>query len=291
MDTFAGVKDVELNAGLSVVVDSAGAIAADKVAMGPFMEVMMTSSTTKMVIGGVCVTHAANTSKTKIHMDVASRVMHVSDASIYIEGGFGKLALSTGAYGGSVSGIGSAGDEVNVDGDLNATLSSVSFMGMTGTGAVAVDSINLAGRPNYAFGTSIDLLGLTIAVEMEDEQATVGYIDKWDAATSYDLNGMSVGIATDSDMDWAMSLGYELMGFSMSSVVENVAPGGGEKSGLSIDTSFSTSLNGVGISVSLNEDLAMTLGASYSMGGSGLNIYVKYSQADEGGKIGATMSF
>ena len=94
---------------------------------------------------------------------------------------------------------------------------------------------------------------------MEDEQATTGYIDKWDAATSYDLNGMSVGIATDSAKDWAMSLGYELMGFSMSSVVENVAPGGGEKSGLSIDTSFSTSLNGIGISVSLDENLAMSL--------------------------------
>ena len=88
-----------------------------------------------------------------------------------------------------------------------------------------------------------------------------------------------------------MSLGYELMGFSMSSVVENVAPGNGEKSGLSIDTSFSTSLNGIGISVSLDEDLAMTLGASYSMGNSGLTMYVNYSQADEGGKIGATMSF
>ena len=88
-----------------------------------------------------------------------------------------------------------------------------------------------------------------------------------------------------------MSLGYELLGFSMSSVVENVAPGGGEKSGLSIDTSFSTSLNGVGISVGLDENLAMSLGASYSMGGSGLSIYVKYSQADNGGKIGATMSF
>ena len=295
MNTEDGTNDVKaVLESMAVTVDDDGStIAADTVAMGPFMEVMMTSSTTKMVIGGVCVTHAANTSKTKIHMDVASRVMHVSDASIYIEGGFGKLSLSTGAYGGSVSGIGSAGDQVKIDGDLNATLSSVSFMGMTGSGAVAVDSISLAQRPNYAFGTSIDLLGLTFAVEMEDEQGdgTTGYIDKWDAATSYDLNGMSVGIATDSAKDWAMSLGYELMGFSMSSVVENVAPGGGEKSGLSIDTSFSTSLNGIGISVSLDENLAMSLGASYSMGNSGLTMYVNYSQADEGGKIGATMSF
>ena len=290
MNTEDGSTTVALS-DMDVTVDNGGSIEADTVAMGPFMEVMMTSSTTKMVIGGVCVTHAANASETKIHMDVASRVMHVSDASIYIEGGFGKLSLSTGAYGGSVSGIGSAGDQVKVDGAVNATLSSVSFLGFSGHGAVAVDSINLAGRPNYAFGTSTNLLGLTIAVEMEDEQGTTGYIDKWDAATSYDLNGMSVGIATDSNKDWAMSLGYELLGFSMSSVVENVAPGGGEKSGLSIDTSFSTSLNGVGISVGLDENLAMSLGASYSMGGSGLNIYVNYSQADQGGKIGATMSF
>ena len=291
MDTVLGNNDVKLAADKNVTVHNDGVIAAAKVAMGPFMEVMMTSSTTKMVIGGVCVTHKAKKSKTAFYMDVASRVMHVSDASIYIEGGFGKLSISTSAYGGSVGGIGNAGDEVKIDGDLNATLSSVSFMGLNGHGAVALDTVNLAGRPNYSFGTSIDLLGLTMAVEMEDEQATVGYIDVWDAATSYDFNGMAVGIATDSDGDWAMSLGYELMGFAMSSVVENVAPGNSEKSGLSIDTSFSTSLNGVGISVSLDEDLAMTLGASYTMGNSGLTMYVNYSQATSGGKIGATMSF
>ena len=63
------------------------------------------------------------------------------------------------------------------------------------------------------------------------------------------------------------------------------------KAGLNIDTTLSTSLNGVGISVGLDEDLAWSIGASYSMGSSGLNIYVNYSQADNGGKIGATMSF
>jgi hypothetical protein len=292
MDTAAGAVDVSIAAGKVVNVDATGAITADSVAMGPFMEVMMTSSTTKMVIGGVCVTHAASKTETAIHMDVASRVLHVSDASIYIEGGFGKLSVSTSNYGGSVAGIGSAGDEVEVSGDLVATLSSVSFMGLNGHGAVALDTVSLAGRPNYSFGTSIDLLGLTFAVEMEDEQNDPNtYIDVWDAATSYDFNGMAVGIATDSEGDWAMSLGYELLGFSMSSVVENVAPGNSEKSGLSIDTSFSTSLNGVGITVALDEDLAMTLGASYTMGNSGLTMYVNYSQSEGGGKIGATMSF
>jgi hypothetical protein len=290
----------------NAIVDADGAIDADKIFMGPFMEVMMTSSTTKMVVGGVCVTNAREASKTNIHMDVVSRVLHVSDASIYIEGGFGKLSVGTGAYGGSVAGVGGAGDQVKIDGNLNATLSSVSFMGLAGSGAVALDTINLGQRPNYAFGTSVDLLGLTIAVEMEDNATvaddpattavdesagTTGWIDLWDAGTSYDLNGMSVAVATDSSGAWAMSLGYELLGFSMSSVVENIAKGGSEKAGLNIDTSFSTSLNGVGISVGLDEDLAWTIGASYTMGNSGLSMYVGYAQADEGGKIGATMSF
>ena len=284
---------VNIDAG-NATVDTKGEVDADKIFMGPFMEVKMTSSTTKMVVGGVCVTNAFTASKTNIHMDVVSRVLHVSDASIYIEGGFGKLSVGTSAYGGSVAGVGGAGDQVKVDGALNATLSSVSFMGLSGSGAVAVDSINLGQRPNYAFGTSVDLLGLTFAVEMEDEQVTSGanaYIDKWDAATSYDLNGMSVAIATDSAGAWAMSLGYELLGFSMSSVVENIATGNGEKAGLNIDTTFATNLNGVGISVALDEELAWSIGASYTLGNSGLSMYVNYSQADQGGKIGAKMSF
>ena len=286
----AGVVQVDLVNGTGAIAN----ITADKVFMGPFMEVKMTSSTTKMVVGGVCVTNQFDKTDTKIHMDVASRVMHVSDASIYIEGGFGKLSVGTGAYKGSVAGVGGAGDQVEIAGDLNATLSSVSFMGLSGSGAVAVDSINLGQRPNYAFGTSVDLLGLTFAVEMEDEQVTSGdnkYIDKWDAGTSYDLNGMSVAIATDSAGAWAMSLGYELLGFSMSSVVENIATGKGEKAGLNIDTTFATNLNGVAISVALDEELAWSIGASYTMGNSGLSMYANYSQADQGGKIGAKMSF
>jgi hypothetical protein len=288
---------MKIVAGTKVVVDRTTAgqvtISAATVAAGPFMEVKMTSSTTKMVIGGVCVTNTFDATDTQIHMDVANRVLHVSDASIYIEGGFGRLAISQSDYGGSVSGIGDAGDEVEIGGP-NASLSSVSFMGVTGHAVVDLDTINLGERPNYSFGTTVDLLGLTIAVEIEDEQGdgtTNTWIDIWDAATTYDLNGMSVAIATDDDGDWAMSLGYELLGFSMSSTIENVAPGASDKSGLNIDTSFATSLNGVAVSVGLDEDLNWTIGAEYALGNSGLAMYMNYSQEDEGGNIGATMSF
>jgi hypothetical protein len=306
----ADLFDVALENGISPAADAAdrdaylqdGDVLVQNAAVyaGPFAEVKMTSSTTKMVVGAVCVTADIKASETKAYLDVASRIVNVSDASVYIEGGFGKLSLSTSKYKGSVAGIGGVGDAVEVGNTgLVATLSSVSFMGLQGSGAVDLGTVNLAQRPNYAFGTSVDLLGLTIAVEMEDEVdpnlAAVndedGYIDKWDAATSYDLNGMSVAIATDSNRDWAMTAGYELMGFSMTSVVENVSKGASKKSGLSIDTTFATNLNGIGVSVALNEDLAWTIGASYSLGNSGLNMYVNYDSSKNGGKMGAKMSF
>jgi hypothetical protein len=306
----ADLFDVALENGISPAADAAdrdaylqdGDVLVQNAAVyaGPFAEVKMTSSTTKMVVGAVCVTADIKASETKAYLDVASRIVNVSDASVYIEGGFGKLSLSTSKYKGSVAGIGGVGDAVEVGNTgLVATLSSVSFMGLQGSGAVDLGTVNLAQRPNYAFGTSVDLLGLTIAVEMEDEvdpnlaadNDEDGYIDKWDAATSYDLNGMSVAIATDSNRDWAMTAGYELMGFSMTSVVENVSKNASKKSGLSIDTTFATNLNGIGVSVALNEDLAWTIGASYSLGNSGLNMYVNYDSSKNGGKMGAKMSF
>jgi hypothetical protein len=274
---------------------------AKSVYAGPFMEVKMTSSSTKMVVGAVCVDKDFTQTKTKAYLNVASRIVHVSDASVFIEGGFGKLSLSTSEYKGSVAGVGGAGDQVKVGNTgVVAHLSSVSFMGLSGSAAVDLGTVNIDQRPNYAFGTSVDLLGLSIAVEMEDEvqgvdkdgKATnVGYIDKWDAGTSYDLNGMSVAIATDSANDWAMSLGYELMGFSMTSVVENISKGKSKKSGLNIDTSFATSLNGVTVAVSLDEELNWGIGASYTIGNEGLSLYANYSDEDGGGKMGAKMSF
>jgi hypothetical protein len=274
---------------------------AKSVFAGPFMEVKMTSSSTKMVVGAVCVDKDFTQSSTKAYLNVASRIVHVSDASVFIEGGFGKLSLGTSAYTGSVAGVGGAGDQVKVGNTgVVAHLSSVSFMGLSGSAAVDLGTVNINQRPNYAFGTSVDLLGLSIAVEMEDEvqgvdkdgaATNVGYIDKWDAGTSYDLNGMSVAIATDSANDWAMSLGYELMGFSMTSVVENITKGKSKKSGLNIDTSFATSLNGVTVAVSLDEELNWGIGASYTIGNEGLSLYANYSDADGGGKMGAKMSF
>ena len=89
-------------------------VASAAVYVGPFMEVMMASSETKMVVGAACLS-GNDSSATAFFMNNASDVMTVSNASIYIDGGFGRLTLQSGDYAGGVSAIAGAGDVADID--------------------------------------------------------------------------------------------------------------------------------------------------------------------------------
>ena len=261
---------------------------------GPYMEVMMTSSTTKMVVAAVSVTNDVDASETAAYLDPASRILEVSNASIFLEGGFGKLTLQQGDYSGKVAGIGSAGDQATVSSSgLVAVLEGASFMGMSGYGAVDVGSITMGQRPNYMLGTSVDLIGLTVAVEMEDEYASSDneYIDNWDMGTSYAIGDLAMDFVLDSVGDWAVSASASVAGFTASSVIENVAKNASKKAGLSIDTTLSTDFNGISVSIGLDEGMDYTLSGSYALGNSGLAITASYDSGDNGGKVAAKMSF
>ena len=262
---------------------------------GPYAEVKMTSSTTKMVVGAVCVTNVVDGSETAAYLDPASRILEVSNASIFLEGGFGKLTLQQGDYSGKVAAIGAAGDQATISSSgLVAVLEGASFMGMSGYGAVDVGSIKMGSRPNYMLGTSVDLMGLTVAVEMEDETVSSGdnkYIDKWDMGTSYAIGDLSMNFVLDSASDWAVSASASVAGFTASSVIENVAKNASKKAGLSIDTTLSTDFNGISVSIGLDEDMDYTLSGSYALGSSGLAITASYDSEDNGGKVAAKMSF
>lgn len=286
-----------------------------KVFLGPFMEVRLTSSTTKLVVGAVCQSKQLQQSATQIHMDLASRLPHVGNASVFVEGGFGKMTLQKLAYPGEVPEIGSAGDRagIGIHGDnagynigegtglatAIAILEDVSFLGLTGYGAVDVSTVSLGGRPNYLLGTSFDVLGLTIAVEFEDDvdpdptaiNEEDGYIDHWDAGTSLDWNGVAVQVVTDSDGDWALGLGYALSGFSADAVIENVAKGQNQKAGLNIDATLAAQVVGLKITLALDEDLAWGLSGRYSLGNSGLALYATYDASEGGGSIGSRLTF
>ena len=305
MATAGGGANVAVAAAASAgavkpVVASAAAtpIQANSVCAGPFMEVKMTSSTTKMVVGAVCVSNDVEASETAAYLDPASRILEVSNASIFLEGGFGKLTLQQGDYSGKVAAIGSAGDQATITSTgLVAILEGASFMGMSGYGAVDVGSISMGSRPNYMLGTSVDLMGLTVAVEMEDDQATVGadsdnhYIDNWDMGTSYAIGDLALDFVLDSAGDWAVSASASVAGFTASSVIENISKGASKKSGLSIDTTLATDFNGISVSIGLDEAMNYTVGGSYALGNSGLAITASYSSEDNGGKIAGKMSF
>ena len=180
-----------------------------------------------------------------------------------------------------------------------AILKDFTLFGLKGYGAVDVSTVKLGGRPNYLLGTSFDLLGLTLAVEFEDDvdpdptanNPEDGYIDHWDAGTSLDWNGVAIEVVADSEGDWALGLGYALFGFNAEAVIENVAKGQNQKAGLSIDATLGARLDDLELSLALDEDLAWGLSGQFSLGNSGLSLYVTYDASEGGGSLGSRLIF
>ena len=61
------------------------------------------------------------------------------------------------------------------------------------------------------------------------------------------------------------------------------------KNGLFYSLAASTSLNGFGLAIGFDQDLQPAVGIDYDLGG--LSLYAGYDAADEGGSVGATLSF
>ena len=80
-----------------------------------------------------------------------------------------------------------------------------------------------------------------------------------------------------------------IAGFGVSTTFGSSSAGDHEKSGITYSVSASTSLNGFGLSIGFDEDLEPSIGVDYDLGG--LTLYAGYDADDEGGSIGATLSF
>ena len=276
-------EDADGNVNNEVVTDAA-------VYMGPFMEVMLQSSSTKMVIGAACVT-GRETSSTAFYMDNVSKVVVASDASIFIEGGFGKLTLQTSDYAGAVSAIGDAGDQADIGADgLVAIVEGVGLLGANPYFAVDLEAKRSLNSLEVLTGGTIDMGGLSAAIDVELDNAdgVIG-IGSWDLGLDYAMGDMAVSFVVDSANDWGMSASMDVAGFGVDATIYNKALEDHKKSGLFYDVSASTSLNGFGLSLGVDQDLQPTVSLSKSMGG--LSIYAGYDAGDEGGKVGATLSF
>ena len=292
-----GVDNLPLHtedgAALMVGGDRVTALDAD-VFIGPFMEVKLQSSSTKMVVGAVCV-EGIDASATNYFMNNASKVVTASDASIFIEGGFGKLTLQTGDYAGGVSAIGDAGNEADLDVEgLAVIVEGVGLLGANPFIAIDLapttdDALNSLDNLEIITGGTIDMGGLSVAVDVALNSDDVVDIVGWDLGMDYAMGDMAVSFAYDSENDWGMSASMGVAGFAVDATIYNSDAGDHEKSGLFYSVGASTSLNGFGLSLGVDQDMQPTVGLSKSMGG--LSVYAGYDAADEGGKVGATLSF
>jgi hypothetical protein len=257
---------------------------------GPFMEVMMASSETKMVVGAACLS-GVSASSTAFYMNNASKVMTVSNASIYIDGGFGRLTLQSGDYSGGVGAIAGAGDQANIDADgLVVVAQGLGILGANPYLAVDLAAADTLGDLEVVTGGTIDLGGLSAAIDVAlDNPDDVFGISSWDLGASYAVGDLSLAAATDSSSDWGLSASMAIAGFAVNTTFGSSSAGDHEKAGITYSVSLSTALNGFGLAIGFDQDLQPAVGLDYDLGG--LSLYAGYDAADEGGNIGATLSF
>jgi hypothetical protein len=258
--------------------------------VGPFMEVQLASSSTKMVVGALCL-DGNDTSATMIHMNNASDVVTVNNASIYIDGGFGRLTLQSTDYAGGVGAIAGAGDAANIEADgIVVVAQGLGILGANPYIAVDLAKGSQLGSLEVITGGTIDLGGLSAAIDVAlDNPDDVFGISSWDLGASYAMGDLSLGFATDSSSDWGLSASMAIAGFGVNAVFGSSTAGDHAKSGITYSVSASTALNGFGLSMGFDQDLQPTVGVNYDLGG--LTLSAGYDAGEGGGSLGATLSF
>jgi len=269
---------------------SSKAVTSANIYVGPFMEVAMASSSTKMVVGALCL-DGNSASETMIKMNNASKVMTVSNASIYIDGGFGRLTLQSSDYKGGVSAVAGAGDQADIDADgIVVIASGLGILGANPYIAVDLAKGSNLGDLEVITGGTIDLGGLSAAVDVAlDNPADVFGVSAWDLGLSYAMGDMTLGAAIDSSNDWGLSASMAIAGFGVSTTFGSSTADDHKKSGITYSVAASTSLNGFGLAIGFDQDLEPTVGVNYDLGG--LVLSAGYDAGEKGGSIGATLSF
>jgi hypothetical protein len=265
-------------------------VASAAVYVGPFMEVMMASSETKMVVGAACLEGNASSS-TAFFLNNASDVMTVSNASIYIDGGFGRLTLQSSDYAGGVSAIAGAGDAADIDADgLVVIAQGLGIFGANPYIAVDLSKNTSIGSLEVITGGTIDLGGLSAAIDVAlDNPDDVFGVSAWDLGATYALGDLALAFATDSSSDWGLNASMAIAGFNVSTTFGSSSAADHTKSGITYSVSASTALNGFGLALGFDQDLQPTVGVNYDLGG--LVLSAGYDASEQGGSLGATLSF
>ena len=290
--TSGKTKYVAVNSKAAVDLNGDGAddVTSAAVFAGPFMEVKMASSDTKMVVGAACL-EGQEDSETAFYMDNVSKVMAASDASIYIEGGFGKLTLQSSDYTGGVSAIAGAGDQADIDADgMVVVAQGYGLLGASPFLAMDLNKGDSLGDIEVITGGTFDLGGLSAAFDVAlDNPSDVFGISAWDLGGSYAMGDLAIGFATDSSSSWGLSAAMDIAGLGVSTTFGSSSPGDHKKTGITYSVGVTAALSGYNLAVGFDQDLQPTVGVDYDLGG--LKLYGKYDAGDEEGSVGATLSF
>lgn len=278
-----GLVKIPQQSGTTTVRDAA-------IFVGPFMEIQTASSETKMVVGAACLA-GVEESNTAFFMDNASKVMAAPDASIYIEGGFGKLTLQSEDYAGGVQTIAGAGDQADIGADgLVVLVTGYGLMGANPFFAVDLSNGDRLGDIEVITGGTFDLGGLSAAFDVAlDNPADIFGISAWDLGATYAMGDLAVGIATDSSSDWGLSADMEIAGFGVNAVFGSSSAGDHEKAGITAQVTLSTALDGCALALGFDNSFQPSVSVDYDLGG--LNLYAYYDAGDAVGSVGATLAF
>ena len=122
-----------------------------------------------------------------------------------------------------------------------------------------------------------------------DNPSDVFGVSAWDLGLAYDMGDLSLGFATDSSSDWGLSASMAIAGFGVSTTFGSSGASAHTKSGITYSVGASTALNGFKLALGFDQDLEPTVGVSYYLGG--LVLSAGYDAGDEGGALGAKLSF
>ena len=256
---------------------------------GPFMEVKLASSTTQMAVGAVCV-EGIRRSATDYYLQNKQPLVNMGQASVFIEGGFGRGILQTSSYGGTVTAIGGAGNEANIS--ANGVVAILEGAGPLGIRPyVAIDLARGAAPNNIEFltGGTYFFGGLSASLDVRVLTEAINVIEDWDLGLRYALGRLDLMAATDSENDWGLTASIDIEQFQVDIELASEGTGDHRKDGIYYAFQASTNVGDLSMEAGMDRNGFPTVSFNYPLGA--LIFYGTYLGASEGGSIGVQFDF
>jgi|GEM_PF-2817285 len=173
-----------------------------KVFVAPFAEVLTIASSEKLVRGAVCLEQSPFEYESDAYMQPISKLLSYTAASVFIEGGFGSLTISTEDHAGIISGNGPWADIVSLSAENGVMFSGeLSVMGVSAA-AAAVPRLDTRAFNTIA-GAKIDLGGVSVGADILFDADIAGVLDAWQLeAAIAPLPASQISMGLDSENSW-----------------------------------------------------------------------------------------